>query len=343
MSSLPNNTKHTVANIFNSFLAAPSIGAAWEVGILDQLRDQKRLNVVDYSIREDLHIPSVQGMVTTLAIFHVLKRKGQHIVPGSLFEDAYQTKSLFHFISLGQGDVFTRMQYNLRNKNRGGNFYTRDPAAISYACRDINERYIDPLFWTVMDGLSFEFSEVVDLGCGSGGRLMQILDHYPTARGIGIDIATPSNEVAKAEASKLGYAPRLRFVEGDVLKLDFRDDFKDVELLTCFMMGHDFWPRASAIETLRRLRESFPKIRRFILGDTTRCILGGGDPKYSITEEEVPVFSLGFEFVHALMGAYIPSLAEWDDAFAESGWRCVKRHFTSDRPPVWVVFELEHA
>jgi SAM-dependent methyltransferase len=343
MGSLALDEKQAVAKIFNSALAAPAIGAAWELGIFDELRNKKRLNPEEYALKHNLHVASVQGMVTALASVNVLRRDQLEIVAGNLFEEAYHAKSLFHWITLGSGDLFTRMQYHLRNEHRKGQYYTRDDAAISYACRDINEQYIDPTWWAAVDGLDFKFSTVVDLGCGSGGRLMQILERYPEVRGIGVDIAVPSMKVAEGEAAEHGLTKRLSFSEGDVLKLNYHDEYADVDLLTSFMMGHDFWPLESCVATLKRLRVAFPKVRRFFLGDTTRFVMYGGDPKYGITEANIPVFSLGFEFIHAMMGVKIPSMDDWDEAFALSGWRLVKRHLTDSCPPIWVIFELEHA
>ncbi|QSZ29440.1 hypothetical protein DSL72_003954 [Monilinia vaccinii-corymbosi] len=343
MDSQALDEKQAVARIFNSALAAPAIGAAWELGIFDELRSKKRVNVEEYALKHDLHVDSVQGMVTALAAVNVLKRDQHEIVAGNLFEEAYRAKSLFHWITLGSGDLFTRMQYHLRNEHRKGAYYSRDDAAISYACRDINEQYIDPTWFSALAGLDFKFSTVVDLGCGSGGRLMQILERYPEVRGIGVDIALPSMKVAEGEAADHGLTDRLSFSEGNVLQLDYRDEYADVDLLTSFMMGHDFWPLESCVATLKRLRVAFPKVRRFLLGDTPRFVMYGGDPKYGITEANVPVFTLGFEFIHAMMGVKIPSLDDWDEAFKLSGWRLVKRHLTDSQPPIWVIFELEHA
>ncbi|RYP75269.1 hypothetical protein DL771_002489 [Monosporascus sp. 5C6A] len=253
------------------------------------------------------------------------------------------TKGLFHWITLGSGNVFTRMQYNVKNEYRKGDYCQRDAEAIAYACRDINAQYIDPTRWAAVDGLDFKFSTVVDLGCGSGLRLMQMLERNPSAKGIGVDIVAPSTKVAKDESTEAGLANRLSFTKGHVLKLSYRDEFADVDLLTSFMMGHDFWPLGNCVTTLQRLSEAFPKVRRFVLGDATRFVMHGEDPKYGITEANVPVFSLGFEFKHALMDVKIPSLDDWDVAFARSGWRLVKRHLTDSRPPLWVIFELEHA
>ena len=78
---------------------------------------------------------------------------------------------------LGGGGLFSCcLQYVLRNEHRKGDFYHRDHAAIAYVCRDINHQYFDPAFWEAMDGLDFKFQSVVDLGSGSGERLMQILE-----------------------------------------------------------------------------------------------------------------------------------------------------------------------
>lgn len=56
-----------------------------------------------------------------------------------------------------------------------------------------------------MDGLNYMFQSVVDLGCGSGQRLMQILDRYPGTSSIGIDLASPSLNVAMTEALEGGF------------------------------------------------------------------------------------------------------------------------------------------
>lgn len=112
------------------------------------------------------------------------------------------------------------MQYTLRNENREGDYYTRDSAAIAYACRDINKQYFDPAFWAAMDGLGYQFSSVVDLGCGSGQRLMQILDRYPGTKAIGLDLAGPALKVAEAEAKGRGYSHRLTFVGGDAREIE---------------------------------------------------------------------------------------------------------------------------
>lgn len=342
MGSIMVDSERAVADIFNSAIAAAAIGAAWELGLLDEVRDQQKVNVHKFAAQHNLDSGSMQGLVAALAVVNVVERNQDTVVAGRLLDEAYRTKSLFHWLTLGSGELFARMQYVLRNENRTGAFYRRDPAAIAYACRDINRQYFDPAFWAAIDGLDYKFHSVVDLGSGSGQRLMQLLDRRPGATGIGIDLAGPSINVAKAEARERGFGDRLSFTEGDAREISYRDEFAEVDLLTCFMMGHDFWPRNDCIATLQQLRKAFPKVRRFLLGDATRILLNSPRSKHAVTEDNVPVFTLGFEFGHAMMGVYLPTIEEWEGVFAEGGWRCVKTHLIQSLS-LSVIFELEHA
>ena len=340
MSATTVDSERAVANIFNSAIAATAIGAAWELGLLDELRDQKEVDVYKFATQHDLDSGSMQGLVTALAVVDVVERDHDTIMAGRLLDEAYRTKSLFHWLTLGSGELFSRMQYVLRNQNRTGAFYRRDPAAIAYACRDINRQHFDPAFWTAMNGLDYKLHSVVDLGSGSGERLMQILERYPETTGIGIDLAGPAINVAAAEALERGFGDRLTFTEGDVRDMSYRDEFAQTDLLTCFMMGHDFWPRDNCVATLQRLRKAFPKARRFLLGDATRILLDSAHSKHAVTEDSVPVFTLGFEFGHAMMGVYLPTMEEWEGVFVEGGWRCVERHLIESLS-LSVIFELE--
>lgn len=335
--------QRAVAGIFNNAVAGWAIGAAWELGLLDELRDGRRLNGKKFATQHNLHVGSTEGIITALVVSHILTRAGDNVVPGKLFDEAYRTKSLFHWLSLGSGALYTNMPHVVRNENRiGEDYYTRDSAAIAYACRDINRQYFDPAFKKAMDGLNYDFTSVVDLGCGSGKRLMQILDRAPEAKGLGVDLAGPALKVAAADAAAQGYGNRLSFVEGDARCIEPRSEFADVDLLTCFMMGHDFWPRENCINTLKQLRESFPKVRRFLLGDATRILLNSKGSATAVSEDNVPVFTLGFELGHEMMGVYLPTIEEWEGVFAEGGWKLVKKHLIESLT-LSVVFVLEHA
>jgi SAM-dependent methyltransferase len=320
------------ASIFNSVVAGFAVATAWEIGALDELNDAGRLNVAAFCASHDLHLASVRSVFAALASAGVVIREGDTVSIGPEFADVYQNKAFFHWLTIGCGELFAAMPRIVRNQNRSGEFYHRDAAAIAFACREINARSFDPVFWQAMGSLDFPLTTVADLGCGSGGRLAQIADRFPGVRGIGIDISADALHAAETFVDEAGFGGRLRFIEGDVLALQADERFADVELLTCFMMGHDFWPREQCVATLRRLRQVFPNARRLLLGDTART--------QGIADEDKPVFTLAFETAHDLMGVYLPTLAEWQGVFEESGWRCVnvrEVHTPADS----VLYELE--
>lgn len=170
---------------------------------------------------------------------------------------------------------------------------------------------------------------------------MQILERYPETTGIGIELARDTVKVAAMEASERGFGNRLSLKEGDACEVDYHEGFTQVDLLTCLSMGYGFWPRANCVAVLQRLRKAFPNVSRFLLGDTSRILLDSAHSKHAATEDSVAVFTLGFEFGHALMGAYLPTMEDWEDVFGEGGWRCKKRHLVPS-PSLSVIFELEH-
>ncbi|GAA3000408.1 class I SAM-dependent methyltransferase [Actinokineospora diospyrosa] len=315
-----NSTDHhparDVAEMFNSAVAAFALSAAWELGALDELRATGDLDAAEFAAGRGLDTAGTLGMFRALAAVRVVERDGTTVTPGARFAEAVRNRSFFHWLARGSSELFREMPSVLVAQNRVGEFYRRDPAAIALACREIDELCYAPTFWAAMGRLDFPVRRVVDLGCGSGGRLIDVLRSHPGSSAVGIDIARPSLEVARKEVAEAGFGDRAGFVEADVLALRPHPDYADVELLLCFMMGHDFWPRDNCVATLRRLREVFPAARRFLLGDATRTV--------GVPDTELPVFTLGFEVGHDLMGTFIPTIADWESVFAEGGWELVR-------------------
>ncbi len=326
------DAESAVARIFNASVAASAVSAAWEIGALDELSGHGVLDVNKFASERHLDRTAALALFRALAAVGIVERDDVKVVPAAHFAEVYRARSFFHWLSRGSADLFRRMPEVLVAENRVGDFRRRDSAAIAYACREISTFCYDPWFRKAVDGLDFEVTAVADLGCGSGDRVLQLLRRFPTARGVGVDIARPALASPADAAAAAELADRVLFVEADVLAMEPREEFLGVELLTSFMMGHDFWPRQSCVATLRRLRELFPETRRFLLGDATRTV--------GIPDDELPVFTLGFEVAHDLMGTFIPTVADWESVFEEGGWLLRRKH-TIDLAVGEVIFELE--
>ncbi|MCW2933706.1 MAG: methyltransferase [Actinomycetia bacterium] len=322
----------SAAVIYNSAVASWAIAAAWEVGALAELHAEGHLDARAFAERRGLDPDSTIGMFRALAAVDIVKREDGAVAVSSNFDDVYRFKSFFHWLSRGSAELFRQMPSAMARKNGVQQHYQRDSAAIAFACREIDELCYAPTFWAAIDRLDFDFGVVADLGCGSGGRLIDILTRFPKARGIGIDIASPALAVAREAAAAARVTDRVSFTRADVTDLPEDPRFKDVELITCFMMGHDFWPRDRCVAVLRGFRTLFPAARRLLLGDATRTS--------GIPDAELPVFTLGFELGHDLMGITIPTTADWESVFEEAGWTLAAIN-RIDMTVGEVIFELE--
>ncbi|MGC7102997.1 SAM-dependent methyltransferase [Amycolatopsis lurida] len=319
------------AEIFNSTVASFAIATAWEVGAFEVLHDSGTLDVPEFCGKQDLHQASIRGMFSALASVGVVVRAEDKVRPGPEFAGVYRNKAFFHWLTIGCAELFAKMPSVVRNEFRVGAFYQRDAAAIGFACREINQQAFDPVFWQAVAGFDFTFATVADLGCGSGGRLEQLARRYPGIRGLGLDISAEALAAAAAYLNVSGFGDRFELVRSDVRAIRPDPRFEAVEVLTCFMMGHDFWPREECVDSLRRLREAFPNVRRFLLGDTARTD--------GVADREKQVFTVGFETAHDLMGVYLPTLAEWEGVVEESGWRCLRVRRV-DVPADSFIYEL---
>jgi release factor glutamine methyltransferase len=58
-------------------------------------------------------------------------------------------------------------------------------------------------------------AHILDLGTGSGALLLAALDHWPMARGVGVDASPAALAVARDNAQRLGLADRADFRPGD--------------------------------------------------------------------------------------------------------------------------------
>ncbi len=83
---------------------------------------------------------------------------------------------------------------------------------------EVNSDVLDPRPETetlIAEALSKPFSELLDLGTGSGAIAVTLVAERPTAMGIATDLSTRALEVAGRNADTHGVSPRLHFEESD--------------------------------------------------------------------------------------------------------------------------------
>ncbi|WP_030884919.1 methyltransferase domain-containing protein [Streptomyces sp. NRRL F-5053] len=320
------------AQLFNSSIAGWAVSAAWDIDLFQALTEADGIDIPWFAKKEEMHEPSLRALLRALSYAEVVTVDADRVSRGRTFEEFARSKGLFQWLTKGYASLFRRMGEVTYDRHRTGDFIRRDSSAVSIACRDVNDVFMDAAFTEVLAGL--DFSVAADLGCGSGERLIQLARRDPSLKCVGIDIAAGAVEVGTEAVAANGLQDRVTLIQGDARQLDGHPEFEDVELMTSFLMGHDFWPRESCVELFRGFRTQLPELKYFLLCDTHR------NPDDETAD--LPLFTMGFETAHALMGQYIPTREEWESVFEESGWTCVKRHpYTT--PANTVIFLLERA
>jgi phenylpyruvate C(3)-methyltransferase len=319
------------ADTFNGAVASAALSAAWEAGLLDELERARFLDAHAFAAGNAAHLNTLNAVLLALASRDIVAfdREKMHATPGPGFEEALRARGFFYWLTAGCAELFAGLPRLVRDPQRAQGGVRRDARAISIACRTIARSFFDPPFLDLI--AQAPIGVVADLGCGSGDRIVMLAGHRPGLRAVGVDIAADAIAVATEAVEQAGYGDRITLVRDDVLALAAKPEYEHVDTLTCFLMGHDFWPRENCLKTLRRLREVFPNARNLILGDTCRST--------GVPATGLPMFTLGFETAHAVMDTYLPTLAEWDALLEESDWEVVDRRMV-DFPAFSFVYRL---
>lgn len=321
-------TRGPVADIFSSYLVAVSLSAASELGVLDALRQQGSYSI-EKAGADGLDTRLVRQLLVTLSWAEIVEVAEDKAVIGPRFDQAWDARGYFYWMVRGCGELFSVLPGVTKTKARVGDYYTRDMRAVAVGSKLIGETEVEPHFVELLGELDYKV--ITDLGCGSGQRLIGAVSRRPGVRGVGVDIAPAAVDLARNSVEQAGLSDRITMVSGDVRNLEPLPEFADVDLITCVFLGHDFWPKATCVEGLRKLRTAFPNARRLLLCDVVRSEEPPG--------ADTTIFTLGFELVHAAMGVYLPTRSEWYEAFRESGWVLNgERDFAA--PPLGILFDL---
>lgn len=316
-----------VHDSFNGMVAAAAISAAFELGMLDELRQSASVNLHKFAEVHDLDLQPLGGLCGVLEHVQVLHLQDDTITPGPGFDDAWLNKGYFLWLVRGYGDVLRRTAELCHVSAGTAARRLRDGAWIASAGRDYGEHFVDPVLSEVLSGAGF--TNVADLGCGSAGRLIELARRHPRGRFLGVEVNPRAADGARDAVQEAGLGDRIQIVNEDITALD-AGRFPGIDLMMSFFLGHDLWPEEDCARTFRRLRAAFPDARTFLLSDTYLSPRRDGP--------DVPIFTLGFEFTHALMRQYVPSLEEWRSFFATSDWRLAAVHDLAI--PYSAIFQL---
>ena len=299
----------STAELFAHSVAAVALGTAFEIGLLAQLAREGQISIAAVVRSCSLHSDGLKAVVTALVQVGVLTQDADAIAAGPRFDEALRDQSYFYWLHAGYGPLLSAAPQVLRGLARP----MRNGVAISHAATEYGALFVDPIVARTLARL--QFTKIADLGCGTAARLRELCRNDPAVHALGIDIDAETIEEASKLAAREGLADRVALLCCDVEQLPDDARLIDVEILLCFFMGHDLWPRERCLAVLQRLLHRFQNVRHLLLADT----FADAGELASMT-----IFTPGFEFVHALLGKVIPTRDDWYSLFGDAGWDCLE-------------------
>ena len=323
------------AEIFNTTITGAAIAAAVGLGLMDELESSGEVSLPAFCRVHDLDIGCIVQIVRALTSCEIasLDLDTYTVQPGRSFQQVYADKGYFLWLVGGYGYALQHLAALAQNASTPADmddrsFVQRDGRMVSAAAKQYGARYVDREFLAAVEPCKNEI--IADLGCGSAARLIEIAARNPGVEGIGIDIDQKAVGLAQEMTRSSGVDHRIQVVCADIRELEPEERFASVNVLMSSFMGHDLWPKDRCLQVLEKLQICFPSVEKFLLCDTYRSDL--------LSSKQVPIFTLGFELLHAVMRQQVPTRSQWMELFAESNWECV-----GTRPigiPYSVIFEL---
>ncbi len=312
----------SVVDIFNMGVVAHAISAAEKLGIFDALLSATSSHRLLPFPKEPRN-PAFEQVIHALDFAGIVDVRNDAVAPGKHFEDVLAYRGFFLWLFGACGRTLSAAGSTVPRPLLDR--YERDGALVGEASGKFGAIHIDPVLLSLPEVASAR--SIADLGCGDGSRALGLMKRYGT-KVVGIDVSGPALGRAREAAADAGFQGDLSLLEADVRDLRQPDPlYEEVECIILALLGHDLWPFDSCISTLNGWREAFPRASTLIICETVR----------GTSVDNLGIPSLGYEFVHGLMGQEIPAAQDWHRAFASSRWE-LEREERLDIPANTSIF-----
>lgn len=160
---------------------------------------------------------------------------------------------------------------------------------------------------------------IVDLGCGDGSFLMDLLVAQPDLRGLGVEPHPDSVELGQARRAELGLLDRVDVVQGgaeDALNLDFPDAGKGICFMTAFVLQELMQQKGTeAVEHLLATTfQRYPEARWLVV-EMDHQPLAPVMGSHGLAQ----TFYNPYFLIHTITEQRLETRAWWDETFAKLG------------------------
>ncbi|MCR9137854.1 MAG: methyltransferase domain-containing protein [Alphaproteobacteria bacterium] len=199
-----------------------------------------------------------------------------------------------------------------------------------------NRSFMKDVFLDLLD--EYHPKCLVDLGCGSGARLVTACHNDRECFAYGIDINKDAADLASATIRSHDLRDRVEILHGDALERGSelgQRIARPIDVVMSFMSMHDIFNIYGPREAARRVISNFNNPRYIWVADTVKSEPRCGQP--------LPIFTSGFELVHAFQKIDLFSRETYIDAFEDAGARLVQQCYLNVPDTYAMIFETTDA
>jgi precorrin-6B methylase 2 len=183
-----------------------------------------------------------------------------------------------------------------------------------------NQSFMKDVFLDLLD--EYSPKSLVDLGCGVGARLVTSCQNDSECFAYGIDINKDAVKLANARVRSNNLSERVKILHGDALERGSelgRSIDRPIDVVMSFMSMHDIFNIYGPRESARRIISNFNRPGYIWVADTVKSD--------SDLEQPLPIFTSGFELVHAFQKIDLFNKEIYIDAFESAGARLVEQRY----------------
>ena len=307
----------SVDEAFNGYVAAQIVFALDRLGLLDELLEHGRADVRAAAVR----VGADQFMLGELlraaqTCGYVVLRDGVAVITPAGRDMAFM-RGYFTWAVGGYADLFSNIAGVISGDRRFNSNIFRDEAMVALGSSQNDQAFMAKTVDEVVGQL--DFTAIADLGSGISARLCRVAAARGGVRGVGLDISGAATRLAEDAILRAGLDRNVQALQADVLGVVKGTEnypvLAEVDAVMSFFLLHDLLADPDTrSRVMPGLREAFPKAHTFVLADT---MIRSAQP----ADATLPVFSVGYELAHALMGVPLHTKDTYEALFARAGLR----------------------
>lgn len=324
-----------IAQMFNNYLTAKLVIMANQIGFFEALEDDESITAEELTQKFNMDETGGKDLLRFLVSQKVLNKAGDKYYLDKEFAGEFrQNFGMLSWLLEGYGNVIEKSHPILTGEMRYGPDIVRDAQKMASATTQISQQNTDSYMFGLLEKL--DFTQAIDIGCGSGLRLLQLAERFKDVKLSGIDISEECCALARENIATHGRSEQINVVCSSAE--DWSNNITETRsesgrnLVMCFAMFHDLLNVPGAAERMMAsIKKNYP-VGTYVLIQDQMC-----DHNTRVATAD---WVEGFTFVHRLMGQSLYTLDVYHRTIKEQGFNIIETVSTSIPENYLILAEL---